>query len=337
MDKVKLLEDNANKNIIRTETTHQAIQFIKQIKKKDITITSLCGDKWHWENMLQTNAKLNNIKTKLNFIGVESEGKIALEALKCVAIPDNYTLIKGNFHYSLTKQLIKLRNNLYVTNDEKENVKCDSIDIMYTDYCGIPNKELIRNNAWYIAEILKENGMYLTTYRIQSRKIGGNKKLARAFNCSYNKISDKIISDLIKETKKYNKKIKLNLVYKKLYMGGGSSSSNMLTIAIVKGKHNKITPIIEDIRTDENLIKRRCIVAQLKLRSAKSRFKPKKIGRKLKKNIKRFTLRTTEEQRNKIKNMLLRGWKPQTIVNKLNVSRGSVGSVQAHITMNTYK
>jgi len=337
---VKGLENNPKKQDVRNEIGIQAIDYCKDMKLKKFICFGLPADECRFEH--NTNGLFNLMglsKVELLHYGIERDKTVANMAIKNK--PENAILFRGTFHELMTRKITSITKEGigYIDTDTEDRTK--DINFCWSDYCGQPNYELIRNNVGYMLGMV--TGMlYITLdisgshYKGETKSKSGKVGMHKTLGLKGKNIPKEFEQLILKQAKKRGVK-NVQCIYNVTYRGGSKQSTEMITLGFMFG--DVIANTIRTInRVDlDNTVRKKNYLTYIRYTTNNKRWKaPVKRGRKSLGKVNTYTKATTE-QKTIILKMLGSGVDSDKIATKLGVSKKIIGSIKAHITMGTYK
>lgn len=321
-DTVKGLVDNPEKAARRFEIGTQTVNYLKATGISKLVSASLPAHTWAAERLLLNLIREENIPTlkEMIFHGAEKDDGVVYDTLKHRPT-ENSTVFKNEIDDLLEQRSIVYKNGVGQLDADHPSV--DAYNFIWEDRCTAVSHKTLNKCGYHMS--LMEKGMMYLTMSLTSRQLT-YEKICTSVQLSRKRPDKSIIKHLINITKKHGTNI--TPVYSALYHGGDGGRKPMVTVGFLVGEHsfsiiNTVGIIDKDVRT--NLLKQQSAITASKFKQNPSLWTKRK-----KTATKTQTPKTTLAQQNAVYELLSQGMPNADIAVKLGVSRGSVGSLQAH-------
>ena len=321
-DTVKGLVDNPEKAARRFEIGTQTVNYLKATGISKLVSASLPAHTWAAERLLLNLIREENIPTlkEMIFHGAEKDDGVVYDTLKHRPT-ENSTVFKNEIDDLLEQRSIVYKNGVGQLDADHPSV--DAYNFIWEDRCTAVSHKTLYKCGYHMS--LMEKGMMYLTVSLTSRQLT-YEKLCTSVQLCRKRPDKSIIKHLTNITKKHGTNI--TPVYSALYHGGDGGRKPMVTVGFLVGDH------YASVKRAVGIIDKDVRINPLKQQSARtvSRFKQNtSLWTKRKKTAtKTQTPKTTLAQQNAVYELLSQGMPNADIAVKLGISRGSVGSLQAH-------
>lgn len=324
-DIVKGLVDNPEKAARRFEIGTQNVSYLRVTGTSKLISASLPAHTWEAERLLLNLIREANIPTlkEMIFHGAENNTGVVYDTLKHRPT-ENSTVFKNEIDDLIEQRSIVYKNGVGQLDADYPSV--DGYNFIWEDRCTAVSHDTMNKCGYHMS--LMEKGMMYLTMSLTSRQLT-YEKICTSVQLSRKRPDKSIIKHLFNITKKYGTNI--TPVYSALYHGGDGGRKPMVTVGFLVGDHTskviKAVGIIDkDVRI--NLLKQQSARTASKFKQNTSLWTKRKHSRN--KSTKTQKPKTTLAQQNAVYELLSQGMANDVISAKLGVSKGSVGSLQAH-------